>query len=168
VVAEAVVLGRVEHLEQCRARVAAPVGADLVDLVEHDHRVHRPASRSARTRRPGQRADVRAAVAADLGLVAHAAERHAHELAPVAPGDRLADRGLAGAGRADQREDGAGAASSCMPRSTRSFLTAEVLDDPVLDVLETGVVGVEHRARVDRVELLVGPLGPRHGPSQSR
>ena len=42
VVAERVVLRRVEHLEQRRRRVAAPVGADLVDLVEHDHRVHRP------------------------------------------------------------------------------------------------------------------------------
>jgi hypothetical protein len=30
---------------------------------------------------PGKRADVGAAVAADLGLVAHAAERQAHELA---------------------------------------------------------------------------------------
>jgi hypothetical protein len=41
VVAEAVVLRRVEHLEQRRGGVAAPVGADLVDLVEQDHRVHR-------------------------------------------------------------------------------------------------------------------------------
>ena len=41
VVAERVVLGRVEHLEQGRGGVAAPVGADLVHLVQHDHRVHR-------------------------------------------------------------------------------------------------------------------------------
>ena len=41
VVAERVVLRRVEHLEQRRGRVAAPVGADLVDLVEQDDRVHR-------------------------------------------------------------------------------------------------------------------------------
>ena len=55
VVAERVVLGRVEHLEQGRRRVAAPIGADLVDLVEHDHRVHRPrVAQSARTRRPGR------------------------------------------------------------------------------------------------------------------
>ena len=40
-VAEGVVLRRVEHLEQRARRVAAPVGADLVDLVEHHHRVLR-------------------------------------------------------------------------------------------------------------------------------
>ena len=44
VVAERVVLRRVEHLEQCRGRISAPVGADLVDLVEHD----RPGSSSPR------------------------------------------------------------------------------------------------------------------------
>ena len=53
--------------------------------------------------------------------------------------------------------------SSSMPRSTRSFLHRDVLGDAVLDVLEAGVVGVEHLARVHRVELLVGALRPRHG-----
>ena len=41
VVAERVVLRRVEDLEQRRGRVSPPVGAQLVDLVQHDHRVHR-------------------------------------------------------------------------------------------------------------------------------
>ena len=44
-----------------------------------------------------QRADIGAAVAADLGLVAHAAERHAHELAVGGARDGLAERGLADA-----------------------------------------------------------------------
>ena len=43
------------------------------------------------------------------------------------------------------------------------LLDGDVLDDAVLDVLEAGVVGVEHLARADRVELLVGALAPRHG-----
>ena len=38
----------------------------------------------------------------------------------------------------------------------------QVLGDAVLDVLEAGVVGVEHRARRDRVEVLLGALAPRH------
>ena len=50
VVAERVVLRRVEHLEQRGRRVAAPVGADLVDLVEQDDRVHRLRRRAARGR----------------------------------------------------------------------------------------------------------------------
>ena len=40
------------------------------------------------------RADVGTAVAADLGFVAHAAQRHAHELAVRRAGDGLAQRGL--------------------------------------------------------------------------
>ncbi len=114
VVAERVVLRGVEHLEQRRRGVAAPVGADLVDLVEHDHRVHRPGVAKRPDEPARQRADVGAAVAADLGLVADAAERHADELAAGRAGDRLADRRLAGAGRADQRQDRA--RSACRPR----------------------------------------------------
>ena len=105
VVAERVVLRRVEHLEQRRGRVAAPVGADLVHLVEQDDRVHRPGVAQRADEPARQRADVRAPVAADLGLVADAAERHAHELAVERARDRLADRRLAGAGRPDQRQD---------------------------------------------------------------
>ena len=163
VIAERVVLRRVEHLEQGRARVAAPVGADLVDLVEHDHRVHRPGVAQRADQAARERADVGAPVAADLGLVADAAERHAHELAAGRAGDRLADRGLAGAGRADQREDGAGAAVLLDAALHAQLLDGQVLDDAVLDVLEARVVGVEHLARVHGLELLVGLLVPRHG-----
>src|SRR3954467_8770048 len=105
VVAERRVLRRVEHLEQGGARVAAPVGADLVDLVEEDHRVHGAGVAQGTDEPSRQRADVGAAVAADLGLVAHAAERHADELPAHRPRDRLPDRRLARAGRTDQRQD---------------------------------------------------------------
>ena len=148
VVAERVVLRRVEHLEQRRRRVAAPVGADLVDLVEHDHRVHRPGVAQRPHEAAGQRADVRAPVAADLGLVADAAERHADELAVERARDRLADRRLAGAGRPDQRQDRAGALVLLDPALLAQLAHGEVLDDAVLDVVEAVVVGVEDLARV--------------------
>ena len=51
-------------------------------------------------------------MAADLGLVADAAEGDADELAAERARDRLAERGLADAGRADQREHRAGAAAA--------------------------------------------------------
>ena len=53
VIAEGVVLRRVEHLEQGGGGIAAPVGADLVDLVQQDHGFIVFASRRARTIRPG-------------------------------------------------------------------------------------------------------------------
>ena len=85
VIPERVVLRRIEHLEQRRRRIAAPVGAELVDLVQHDHRVHRARVAQRAHEAAGQRADVRAPMAADLRFVAHAAERHADELPARSP-----------------------------------------------------------------------------------
>ena len=163
VVAERRVLRRVEHLEQRGRRIAAPVGADLVDLVEEDHGVHRlrVAQRAHEPARKG--ADVGAAVAADLGLVTDAAERHADELAVQRPGDRLADRRLAGAGRPDQGEDRARLLVDLDPPLLAELAHGDVLDDAILDVLEAGVIGIEHLAARLRVEPLLGADAPRHG-----
>ncbi len=163
VVAERVVLGGVEHLEERGRGVAAPVGADLVDLVQEDHGVHRLRVAERADQAAGHGADVGAAVAADLGLVAHAAQRHAHELAAGRLGNRLADRGLACAGRSDQGQDRAGAAALVLdPAFLAELADGDVLRDALLHVLEAGVVGVEHLAGANRVQDLVGGLGPRH------
>ena len=82
---------------------------------------------------------------------------------PVARAIDSPMRGLAGAGRADQRQDRAGALVLGDVALDAQLLHREVLDDAVLDVLEAGVVGVEHLARVDGVQHLVGALLPRHG-----
>ena len=162
VVAERVVLRRVEHLEQRCRRVAAPVGADLVDLVQEDDRVHRLRIAQRADEPARHRADVGAAVAADLGLVTDAAERHAHELAVQRARDRLADRRLAGAGRADQGQDRAGALVLLDAALLAELAHGEVLDDAVLHVVEPRMVGVEHLTRVHRVEPFLGALAPRH------
>ena len=154
VIAERVVLLRIEHLEQRRRRIAAEIGAELVDLVEDEHRVLRLGPAQPLDDLPGQRADVGAAVAADFRLVAHAAERHAHELAAERLGDRARQRGLADAGRADEAED--------RPLHVRVQLAdGQVLEDAVLRLLEAGVVGVEHALRLRQVDHFVGPLAPR-------
>ena len=121
VVAEGRVLLGVEHLEQRRRRVAAEVRAELVDLVEQEHRVARAGAAQALEDAARHRADVGAAVAADLRLVAHAAERGARELAPHRARDRAAERGLADA-RAGRRSRGSGLrrrARACARRGTR-------------------------------------------------
>ena len=99
---------------------------------------------------------------ADLGFVTDAAEGHAHELSVQRPGDRLADRGLAGAGRADQGQDRAGPLVLGDAALLAQLAHCEVLDDPLLHVLEPRVVGVEDLARELRVEPLVGRRAPRH------
>src|SRR5262249_366345 len=135
-------------------------GADLVDLVEHDHRVHRPGVAQRAHQAARQRADVGAAVAADLGLVADAAERHADELASGRLGDRFADRGLARSGRPDQREDDARAAIFGQSALGPQLPYGEVLRDPALHVVEPFVVGVEHFTGTERVEAILPRLRP--------
>ena len=66
-------------------------------------------------------------------------------------------------GRADQREDRARALVLGDAALLAELAHGEVLDDALLHVVETGVVGVEHLARVRRIEPLLGALAPRHG-----
>ena len=157
-VPESVVLGRVEHLQQGRGGVTAVVTAQLVDLVQQHDRVHRPglAHSSHDTARKG--ADIGAAVAADLGLVTHPAERHADELASEGPRYGLAERGLADPGRPNEREHGTGAASTHDLKATGLTAAAdgEVLHHPVLHVLEAFVVGIQHLAGGDDVVAVIG------------
>src|SRR5690606_23163591 len=101
------------------------------------------------------RADVGAAMAADLGLVAHAAQAHAHELAVGRLGDGLAQRGLAHARRADQAQDRP--LHLLDPRLHR-----QVLEDALLDLLQAVVVGVERVLRGLEVLAHLAALLPRH------
>ena len=64
-------------------------------------------------------------------------------------------------GRADQGEDGPGALVLLDAALLAQLPHGQVLDDPVLDVLEPGMVGVQHLAGVGRVEPLLRALRPR-------
>ncbi len=141
-VVELVVLLGVEHLEQRRGGIAAEILAELVDLVEQEQRVRGAGLLQVGDDLARQRADIGAAMAANLGLVAHAAERLADELAPRRLGDRLAEAGLADAGRPDEAQD--------RPlQLVGARLHREIFDDPVLDLLERIMVLVEDGLRLD-------------------
>ncbi len=91
---------------------------------------------------------------ADLGFVAHAADREAHELAAHRLRDRLPERGLADARRSDEAQD--------RPRQLVLQLAhGEVLDDAILDLLEIVVVLVEDLARPRDVDLIRRRDAPR-------
>ena len=137
VVVEGRVLLGVEDLEQRRRRIAAEIGAHLVDLVQQEQRIRGLRLAHRLDDLAGHRADIGAAMTADLGLVAHAAERHAHEFAARRLRDRLAERGLADAGRADQAQDRSG-------QLVGARLHRQILDDAVLDLLKPIVIVVEH------------------------
>ncbi len=182
VVPEGVILRRVEDLEQRRRRVPLDADRNLVDLVEHQDRIGRLGGLQRLDQPAGHGADVGAAVAADFRFVAHPAERDAHEVAVHRPGDGLAERRLADPRRADEAQDrpfhpdprrGWGRLLNG-PRRRRRGLAAvggataaqrldrEVFDDPLLDLVEIVVIRVEHLARLDRIEPILGALLPRH------
>ncbi len=154
VVLEGVVLLGVEDLEEGGRRVAPEVHPDLVDLVEHEDRVVRAGRLDVLDDPARKRADVGPAVAPDLGLVVDAAEAHPDELAAHRPGNALAERGLADAGRSDEGEDWA-------PDRGREYANGEVLEDPLLDLLEAEVVLVEDLRRFLDVVVVVGRDVPR-------
>ena len=135
VIAEGVVLLGVQHLEQRRAWIAPEVMPELVDLVEHEHRIVGARALHALNDATRQRADVGPTVASNLSLVAHAAQRDTHKLAPHRLGDRLAQRGLTDARRPHQTQD-------------RPLLIGlqlahrEVFQDALFDLLKVVVVGV--------------------------
>src|SRR4051794_973313 len=82
VVAEGGVLRRVEDLEHRAGWIAPEVCAHLVDLVDHENGVAGAGVAQGAEDGPRQRAYVRAAMAADLSLVADAAHRDPLELTP--------------------------------------------------------------------------------------
>ena len=180
VVHEGVVLGRIEHLEQCGRRIAPPVRADLVDLIEHEHRIARLRPPEPLDDAAGEGADVGAAVPADLRLVAHPAEGHAPEPPTQGAGDALTQTGLAHARRPDEAEyrlprrtvarhagwrGGHGRLASGLCRSAAALLAEllhrEVLEDPILDLLEIEVILVEDLAGAVDVDGAAGELAPR-------
>ena len=64
---------------------------------------------------------------------------------------------LPGSGRPDQRQDHAAAPvvhAALAPQAAHG----QVLQDPLLDLVEPGVVGVQHLAGVGHVEVLLGAL----------
>ena len=149
-----VLLG-VENLEQRRGRIAAKVHRHLVHFVQHEDRIARARLLHHLDDLAGKSADVGAAVAADLGFIPHAAERHADELAAGGLRDRHAERGLAHARRPDKAEDRA-------PGVLHQAAHRQELQDALLDLLQAVVVALEHLLGELEVADLLGFLLPRH------
>ena len=89
----------------------------------------------------------------NLGFVAHAAQRDAHELPSERLGNRARERCLADAGRAHEAEDRTLHVGIELP-------DREVLEDAIFDLLEPRVVGIEHLLGAMQVDDVIGPLAP--------
>ena len=84
-----VLLG-VKDFQERRGGIAAEIRGHLVDFIEHEDRVLGAGLLHHLDDLAGQGADISPAVAANLGFIAHAAQRHADKLAPGGLGDVVA------------------------------------------------------------------------------
>ena len=150
-----VLLG-IEHFEQRRRGIAAEVHRHLVDFVEHEDRVLGAGLLHHLDDLAGQGADVGAAMAADFRLIAHAAERHAHELAAGRFGDRHAQRSLAHARRSDEAQNRA-------LGILHQLADGEKFKDAFLDFLQAIMIFVQDFFGARDVADFLRPLLPRHG-----
>ncbi len=156
VILERGVLLGVQHFQQCRSWIAAEVRGHFVDLIEQKDGVLGACALHVLDDLARQRSNVGAAMTADLGLIAHAAQGQAHELAARGLRNRHAQRRFAYARRPDEAED----------RALRIFdqlAHGEELEDALLDLLKAVVIFVQHfLGEVDGARFL-GTLLPRHG-----
>jgi hypothetical protein len=97
-------------------------------------------------------------VTADFGLVAHASKRDAHEFAVEGTSDGTAQRGLSDTWRTDEAEN-----RSFHFRAAQ-FANCEVLENALLDLLESVVIFVEDLTGAAEVMVVRG----HHTPGQSR
>ena len=167
VVAKARVVRRVEDFHESRRRVAAPVAVELVDLVEQHDRVVHSGFGEALQDAPGHRPDVGTAMPTDLGLIAHPAEGDTREGPAQGVGDRLGHAALAGAGWAGEAQDGSrmvGAAADGRACFRAHLADGQILEDAVLDVLETAVRALQMPG--DRGHVDVG--GRQLAPGRSK
>src|SRR3989442_1205898 len=156
VVPEVRVLLRVEHFKQSRGGVAAEVTADLVHLVQHEHRVSRLRPADALDDLSRQRSDVSPAMAADLRFVVNTPERHADEFPVERPGDRFPKRRLADARRAHKAEDGTF-------HLRLQLEDGQVIENPFLDLFEVVMVLIQGRLRFGQVDFKIADLVPGKG-----
>ena len=152
-VQKVVVLLWVQHLQQGGGRVALIGRADLVDLVEHDHRVGGAGVFHGLEKLAGHGADVGSAMALDLCLVPDAAHGEAVEASTQGVGDGASNGRLAHPGRADQQDDRAGDLALHNAHG-------EELKDTVLHVREAVVVPVQHPSCSPQVQLVLGVAAP--------
>ena len=156
VILEGGVLLGIENFKQRRGRIAAEVRRHLVDFVEQEDGVLGAGALHVLDDLAGQCADVGAAMAANLGLVANAAQREADKLAAGGLGDGHAERGFADSRRSDEAEDGT-------LRIFDQLTHGEEFEDALLDFLEAVVVFVQYLFGEIDGACFLGLFLPRHG-----
>src|SRR6478672_176169 len=99
------VLPWIEHLEQCTGRVAAKIGADLVNFIKHHDRIAGASPSQFLNNATWHRTNVGAAVPANLRFVTNPAQTHPHKLSSERIGHGLTEACFPDTWRTQQTEN---------------------------------------------------------------
>ena len=152
-VAEGVILLRVQHFQQRRSRVAPEIAAHFVDFVKQEHRIHGARLLDAGNDSARNCAYIGAPVTANLGFVPHTAQRHLDEFPADSLRHRPDDRGLAHARRADKAQN----------RAFHVLLHAQhgqIFDDALLDLFQPVMILIQNPPGPLQIQIVRGGLAP--------
>ncbi|OQC02803.1 MAG: hypothetical protein BWX80_03015 [Candidatus Hydrogenedentes bacterium ADurb.Bin101] len=155
VVAEMLVLFRVQRLEQGRGGIAPKIHVHLVHFIQHEQGVFHPRILDGLDQASGHGTHISAPVSAYLRFVADAAKRNTHKNTPHGAGDGLAQRCFADTGRPDQAENGTLALLV-------EFTHGQKFQDALLDFFEAEMVRVKHFTCLVEVDGVAGAFRPGH------
>ncbi len=152
-IAESVVLFRVQRFQQGGRRVAAKIVAQLVHFIENDDGIARAGLFQGLDDASRHGADVGAAVAAYFGLIVHAAKRKALEFAAHGPGNGLAERSLAHSWRAREAEYAA-------PGLRIELAHGQEFENAILDLVQAAMIRVQNLSGFHYVQPVAGYFFP--------
>src|SRR5713226_5857883 len=128
-------------------------GAELVDFIEHKNGILCACLANSLNDIPGKGADISAPMAPDICLVVDATETLADEFTVHGSSDTLPERGFAYSRRADKTQDRA--------LAMRHQLTdREKFYDALFHLFQIVMIGVENRARLGKINLLLAGNAP--------
>ena len=158
-IAERIILLRIQHLQKCGRRVTTKISSHLVDFIKQENRVHAAARLHTMNNTTGHRADIGTAMAADFGLVTHAAQRYARKFALNRLGNAACQTRLAHARRTNQTKNRA----TC---ALRQRTHGKIFQNALLNLLQSIMVCIQRILRLFQIKIILGELAP--GQRQQR
>src|SRR5262249_37838461 len=153
VITKCVILRRIENFQQRRGRIATKVMPQLVDLIQHEHRVIGLGTPDCLDNPARKRPNVGAPMPAQFRFVMHTAEAETLEGPPQGTRNGLPEGRFPHPGWTDKTQN------RRIRRGVELEYT-EVLEDTLLDLLEIEVILIEHLASPRQIQLVGGALAP--------
>src|SRR5512135_2402376 len=105
-IAERIILLRVENFQKGRGWIPAEVNPDFIHLIHHENRIVAPGLFNRLNDPAGQSADIGATMTPNFSLVPYPSQRDPDKFSAQRSRDGFSKGGLPDSGRADEAKDG--------------------------------------------------------------